>query len=314
MTTPKVSIIIPVSNWNKNLDESIRHCLSLDYPDYEIIVLPDNPIEQTDNNVKVIPTGHTGPAAKRNIGTEKAGGEIIAFIDDDTYPEKNWLKNAVRNFQELGVAGVGGPAVTPPDEPLLHAASGAVYSSLLGGGGYRYRYIPGKRQFVDDYPSCNFIVRKSVLKELGGFQTNFWPGEDTALCLDIIEKLKKKIVYDPKVLIYHHRRRLFGPHLRQIKAYALHRGYFAKRFPKTSLRLTYFLPALFLLFLAFGWLVNIKLYLGIILLYLFLTFVSVLRFKTWRLKLLTFLGIIATHITYGAWFIKGLLSSRLEEE
>ena len=311
----KVSIVIPVTGWNKYLDENIRHCLLLNYPDYEILILPDNPLPQLNGDrMSVFPTGHIGPAAKRNIGVQQAKGEIIAFIDDDTYPERNWLKNAVRNFEDKEIAAVGGPAVTPPSDTIFQLAGGAVYSSLMGGGVVRYRYIPLKRRLVDDYPSCNFIVRKDVLNELGRFQTNFWPGEDTALCLDIVKKLNKKIVYEPEALVYHHRRSLFRPHLKQIKAYALHRGYFAKRFPRTSLRLSYFLPSMFFLFLIFGWLINVKLYFGVVLLYLILTFVSVARLKTWRLKLLTFMGIIATHITYGVWFIKGLFSRRLQEE
>ncbi|MBI4743240.1 MAG: hypothetical protein HY776_00140 [Actinobacteria bacterium] len=96
------------------------------------------------------------------------------------------------------------------------------------------------------------IVRKSVLEQLGGFDTKFWPGEDTKLCLEITKKLNKKIIYSPDVLVYHHRRPLFTSHLKQVWSYALHRGYFVKRFPETSLRLTYFIPSIFVFGLMFG--------------------------------------------------------------
>lgn len=43
MQNPKVSIIIPLKEYNSYIEECIRHCLELDYPDFEIIVLPDNP-------------------------------------------------------------------------------------------------------------------------------------------------------------------------------------------------------------------------------------------------------------------------------
>lgn len=310
--TPKVSIIIPLADWNKHIDKCIEHCNLLDYPDYEILVLPDNHLSQSDNRVRVISTGHIGPAMKRNIGLKQASGEIIAFIDDDTYPTRDWLKNAMRNFNDPEIGAVGGPSVTPDIDTIRQKASGAIYESLFGGGTYRYRYIPQKKRIVDDYPSCNFIVKKDILDQLGGFQTDFWPGEDTALCMDIVYKLGKKILYDPDAVIYHHRRPLFKGHLRQVKAYALHRGYFAKRFPKTSFRLSYFLPSIFVSYLVLGWLLNLKLYLTIILIYLFSIFISIVRFKD--LRILTFLGIISTHITYGIWFIIGLLSRRLKEE
>lgn len=312
---PFVSIIVPVVRWNNNLKECIQHCIQLDYPDYEVIVLPDEPFKYHESSrVEVLPTGPLGPAAKRNIGIREAHGELVAFIDDDTYPARDWLKNAVSHFGDEAVAAVGGPAVTPPGDDVRQQASGAVYSSFLGGGGYRYRYIPLKKRLVDDYPSCNFTARRSVLTEIGGFRTNFWPGEDTALCLDIVKKLKQKIIYDPGVLIYHHRRALFGPHLAQIQAYACHRGYFAKRFPGTSLRLSYLVPSFFVLFILFGWLFNLYLYLGMISLYLLLSFVSIVNLKPNKLKILTFWGIISTHFVYGIWFIKGIFSRRLKEE
>lgn len=307
-----VSLIIPVSKWNKNLQECLKYSLELEYPAYEIIVLPDDKFEYPDTKVIIIPTGKVGPALKRNIGVDSAKGEIIAFIDDDIYPRTDWLNNAVKNFNDPEIAAVGGPSVTPVGDSLRQKASGAVYESFLGGGAYRYRYVPGKKQYVDDYPSCNFIIKKDIFKQLGGFRTNFWPGEDTALCLDVVFKLGKKIIYDPEVLIFHHRRSLFKGHLRQVMAYALHRGYFVKKFPKTSLRLSYFMPSIFIIFILFGWVVSFKLYLLGILIYLLLAFISVIKFE--GIKMLAFLGIIATHISYGIWFILGLLSKKLKEE
>lgn len=313
---PKSSILIPVKEFNQNLDECIRHCLELDYPDYEIIVLPDFLIE-LPYDVRVVPTGANGPSVKRNIGIAEASGEIIAFLDDDAFPPKDWLKNAVRNFDDEGIAAVGGPAVTPGNDGSREKASGSVYSSFLGGGSYRYRYIPRKKRFVDDFPSCNFIVRKSILKKVSGFKTKFWPGEDTALCLEITKKLGKRIVYDPSVLIYHHRRKLFIPHLKQICSYALHRGYFAKRFPETSLRISYFLPTLFVFGLLFGWFAGFihplfyKIYFVSVLIYFLTVLLTGLKSKS---LLYVFPGLVLTHLCYGIWFIKGLFSRRLKEE
>ena len=88
------------------------------------------------------------------------------------------------------------------------------------------------------------FVRKSVLDSIGGYRTDFWPGEDTLLCKDIVDNWKR-IVYDPWVVVYHHRRPLFLPHLRQLGRYAFHRGYFCKRFPSNSLKLSYFVPSAF---------------------------------------------------------------------
>lgn len=248
-----------------------------------------------------------------------ARGEILAFIDDDAYPAKDWLVNAMKNFSDPQVAAVGGPAITPENDTIKQKASGLVYSSRLVGGKYAYRYLPGKKIEVDDYPSCNLLIRKSVMQELGGFNTNFWPGEDTKLCLDITRKLGKKIIYDPRVMVYHHRRPLFIPHIKQVADYALHRGYFVKRYPQTSLRLPYFIPTLFVFSLFTGaafslfiipmriiYILGLTLYLSSVLAF---SFSKGLRFIPYL-----FSGIIFTHLTYGICFLKGLISGRLKEE
>jgi len=313
---PFVSIIIIAKDVSSYLAECMENCLNLDYPEFEIIFLPDKEARLNYKDVSVIPTGETGPAMKRNVGVKEAKGEIIAFIDDDVYPAKNWLKNAVRNFIDPEVAAAGGPAVTPDKDNVMQKASGLIYSSKLVSGEYAYRYIKGARKEVEDFPSCNLIVRKNIFEQLGGFNTNFWPGEDTVLCLEIIKKLKKKIIYEPEAVVYHHRRRLFKEHLKQVASYAKHRGYFVKRFPETSKKFSYFVPSLFVAGIVtgafFAGLCGFFRAVYFIMLGIYLISVA---FETVKSRnLLVFPGIIFTHFTYGIFFVKGLLSRKLEEE
>jgi len=258
---------------------------------------------------------------KRDIALKAANGDILAFLDDDAYPRSDWLKNALKNFSDPDVAAVGGPAITPLEDSDLQKVSGAIFASFLVSGKFVYRYIPRPRREVDDYPSCNLLVRKSVMLQLGGFKTNFWPGEDTILCLEITKKLGKKIIYDPEVLIYHHRREVFLPHLKQISSYAMHRGYFVKKFPETSFKLPYFIPSLFLVFVLSGTALNCfphllkTLYLACVFLYLLLVFISSISRGLKPLLISeVFVGIILSHLAYGFYFIKGLISSKLKEE
>ena len=320
MKEPNFSIVIPTREPSKNLSECLDHCIALDYASYEIIVLPDHEIslEDVQNNVRVIPTDSIPPSAKRDLAIPHAKGEILAFIDDDAYPRKDWLRNAATYFEDANVAAVGGPAVTPDHDNIRQKASGYVLASSLGSGINSYRYTPKKKREVDDYPTCNLLVRKSVLKELGGFDTNYWPGEDTKLCFEIIKKLKMKILYVPDVLVYHHRRELFRPHLKQIWSYAVHRGFFAKKFPETSLRLSYFLPSILVAGLAFGIPLSIAnhdistLFAFPVFAYLLMALIPAVKTKSLRMAILVFLGIIFTHICYGMGFLRGLLARRLK--
>jgi GT2 family glycosyltransferase len=314
----KVSIIIPFKNFNDYLEECIENCLSLDYEDYEILLLPDGPIELSNPRIKVIPTGDIGPSDKRDVGIKNSTGEICAFIDDDTFPREDWLKNAIKYFDDGDIAAVGGPAVTPDNDGVMEKAGGSVFASFLGGGKFTYRYTPKKSRYVDDYPSCNLLVRKSILDEIGGFDSDYYPGEDTKLCLNIT-KLGKKILYAPDILIYHHRRPLFVSHLKQTWNYGVHRGFFVKRFPETSRRLTYFLPSIALFSFLVGLALSIfnevfrYIFTAFVIAYLFLgAFSALINTKSLKMALLVPLGILMTHLCYGLGFVAGLTKKELE--
>lgn len=314
------SVIIPLKKCNAFLDENIKALLDGSYQDFEIIVLPDNKEEKLFPKTTIIPTGNVGPAEKRDRGAKIAKGEILAFIDDDAYASADWLKNAHEHFNQKNVAAVCGPGVTPPHDSLFEKVSGAFSATLIGGGPYTYRFIPQKEREVDDYPSMNILVRKSDFWSVGGFDTAFWPGEDTKLCLDLTVKKKKVIFYHPDVLVYHHRRAIFKKHLLQNGRYGLHRGYFARILPKTSFRISYFIPSLLLIsFILLPVLyflskplfildsISISLYLSLVVLF---SFLSIATEKNILVALLLMPTIVVTHLYYGIQFIKGFLFTK----
>jgi len=321
-----VSIIIPVKEINDYIRESLPYIEALDYDKskIEVIVLPDNDAKiegKFSFDLKIVPTTHIYPGEKRDRGIKLSKGEIVAFIDDDVFPMKQWLKKAVEIFESSDtIAAVGGPAVTPENDSLMRKVSGDIYASFMGGGSYRYRYIPEHARYVDDYPSCNLLVRRDVLDKIGGFNTEFWPGEDTVICLKIVRDHKMKIAYDPDVFVYHHRRDFPSGHIKQVKSYALHRGYFVKKFPETSFRLAYFIPTFFTLYI-FSFIIPLlfaRQFLALwslpLALYGILLLIDGIKIKDIKLASVVLPGIFVNHIIYGIYFIKGLLSGRLKEE
>lgn len=315
----KVSIIIPVKEINDYIRESIPHILSQDYKNFEIIVLPDKEKGEIFEKTRIIETSHIGPAEKRDIGAKEATGEILAFLDDDAYPRNDWLSNALLNFKDENIAMVCGPGATPDSDSIVKKASGAVYTSFLGAGNLAFRYSPKKKRFVDDFPSVNMLIRKTDFEKVGGFNTSFWPGEDTKLCLDII-KSGKKIIYDPEVFVWHHRRANIKGHLWQVFNYSKHRGFFAKKYPTTSLKPFYFLPSVFVIFLALmPFLIKIEafffLYKFILSIYIVLLVISgIIEWFRYKSVLVGFLSvplIFLTHLIYGIGFLVGLLKPKL---
>lgn len=315
--TDSVSIIIPCKEIDGYTKECIESCKKLDYTDFEIILLPDY-VTVTIDDVIIIETGPVSPGAKRNIGIQNARGDFCAFIDNDAYPRRDWLRNALTYLRNPSIAGVGGPGVTPDEDDLMQRAGGYVLSSFMVGN-LSSRYKTKSCFESDDIHSCNFIARKPVLVAAGGWNEKYWPGEDTLMCR-ALKKLGRRLVESSDVVVYHHRRSLFRSHIKQVSRFGEHRGFFVKRFPENSVKLTYFLPSLLLLLfftsIFFSLLFSPFIYFTLIGLFVYLILsliASVSQVKNIKLLFSVWSGIIVTHVVYGSFFLAGLVKRELKQ-
>ena len=321
-TSPFFTIIIPVKAINDYVRETVPHIQRLTGPTWELLIVPNETDcdEWHDPRIRIMASGRMGPAGKRDLAAKVARGEILAFLDDDSYPEPDLLDVAANFFLDPNVVALGGPAVTPPQDTFWQRVSGATFLSRLSGGAPE-RYVPvGGVREIDDWPSVNLIVRRQAFLDIGGFNSPYWPGEDTKLCLDLIKKTGKKILYVPNMIVWHHRRAGLAGHLRQVGAYGLHRGYFAKRYPETSRRLLYFLPCGFFLFciatLAAFWLPQplvIVLVAGWIVygLALIKAWLDIRRHESLGVSIAALGYVVLSHGYYGARFLQGLFTRSL---
>jgi hypothetical protein len=137
------------------------------------------------------------------------------------------------------------------------------------------------------------------------------------MCLEL-KRRGMKVLEAPDVVVYHHRRPLFKAHLKQISRFGLHRGFFAKKYRGNSFKLTYFFPSILILFLVVGGVISYfyptfrVMYFSLISAYLALTLVNAFLAKDVKLFLPVWVGTILTHLTYGAYFLAGLMKKELE--
>lgn len=320
--TPKVSVVIPLRKLNAYVRESLSHLARQTYRNFDVYVITDEPemIAYEGLDVRCLSSGAVPPNYKRKMAAEQSDAGIVALLDDDAYPVPEWLERAVAHFADPAVIAVGGPGVTPPDDSPSQQVSGAVYASPLVSAGYVYRYLPRDARDVDDYPSCNLLVRREPFVKHVGECLRYWPGEDTKLCMLLTRVEAKRIVYEPAAIVFHHRRALFWGHFKQVWNYAVHRGFFAKRYPDTSLRPQYFVPSTFvvagaLAVPAFAFLPAARGAVGATAaLYAALVGASAMRAEAGARgrRGLVALGISLTHVTYGVGFLRGLLCRELD--
>ena len=313
---PLVSIIIPCKDVDSYTRQCIEYCKRLEYSNFEIILLPDCP-SKTIDGVVIIATGTVPPGVKRNIGVKNSTGEFCAFIDNDAYPRSDWLTNAVKCFENPEVAGVGGPGLTPRATVLCKKleATFCHHSWLV-------TYRAGiKQKVVSSQMTYTHVIsssEKQSSKKLADGTRNTGLAKTHLMCL-AIKRLGKKLVESSDVVVYHHRRPLFSPHLKQVSRFGEHRGFFVKKFPENSVKLTYFFPSLLVFSLLVGIVISLffsffayVVLFGVVAYLVSSLIASALQVRNVKLLLSVWLGIIVTHIVYGSFFLSGLAKRDLK--
>lgn len=97
--SPRLSIIVPVFNAEKYLDQCIESIITQNYYDYELILVNDGSTDGSDticknysskdNRIKYYSTQNRGASHARNIGIKEAKGDYLWFIDADDWIEPN---------------------------------------------------------------------------------------------------------------------------------------------------------------------------------------------------------------------------------
>lgn len=209
---PFVSIIIPVKNEAKLLENFLKSVKQLCYPQKKIeVIIADG--QSTDNTKRVArkfgakvvdnPKQTVGPG--RNVAFKKARGSLIAFSDADCLVDKNWLKNSLKYFANPQTAGVGGPNFTPKDEvPFAQAVGFFMSQAIFSAGSIHGRNLPYIKT-VKSIPGCNSIYRKSVLDQVMPIDESFLTCDDTEMNQRILD-LGYKLLSVPDVFVWHYRR------------------------------------------------------------------------------------------------------------
>jgi len=187
----EASIIIPVKDEH---DPYVSQCLeSLEKLNFS-----------SSFEILVIKGGNR--AQSRKLGIELAKGEIIAFIDSDCVATRDWLSLLVSGLREdKTLGGIGGKNLSPADGAILGKAIDFVFSGYLGSLGSASLYDPSKPKFVSALACINSAFWHSILEDTGGFDEEFELCEDTNLSYKV-RVAGYKLLFDPKILVWHNRR------------------------------------------------------------------------------------------------------------
>lgn len=210
-----ISVCINTKNRANQLIQCLRSILRNDFSDFEIIVVDQSNQENTVQitrfinsiyQIKYFFNTKKGVSSSKNLALDKTLGEIISFTDDDCLVDKEWLKNIYKTFQKKKeIVGVFGKVL--PYKPQLH--KGQICPCI---------YFKKKENIIskpcfhgqDIGFGNNMAFKRQVFNEVGGFKE--WLGiesigkaaEDAEFALRLLTK-NYKLLYSPKIKVYHNR-------------------------------------------------------------------------------------------------------------
>ncbi len=226
---PRISVVVCTYNGARTIRDCFEALEKLDYPNYEVIVVNDGSTDATESIAKEFPfrlisTHNRGLSHARNTGLHLATGEIVAYTDDDAYPDPHWLSYLADMFLTTSHAGIGGPNLPPPDdgwiaECVANAPGGPIHVLL-------------DDQTAEHIPGCNMAFRKACLEAIGGFDPQFRAaGDDVDICWRLQEK-GWTLGFHSSALVWHHRRNSVRTYWRQQRGYGRAEALLEKKWPK----------------------------------------------------------------------------------
>lgn len=232
MKKVSISVVICTRNRPEHLRKCVASLLKQSYLPTEIVIVDDGPEENanvyavfknfklnrglsnTSNKVDIIVIKnkeYSGIVTSRNTGIKVSSGDVVAFLDDDGFAHRGWLKNLAKNYSHKTISGVGGPVVelgreietpTKPVKRLAYIEDGKIYTNYRIKKIEDTKYLP--RSVVPFFQGGNMSFRKDVLISVKGGDANLTGNfyrEETDLCFKVARK--GKLLFEPTAITYH---------------------------------------------------------------------------------------------------------------
>jgi glycosyltransferase involved in cell wall biosynthesis len=214
---PRVSVVVCSYNGATTLPACLQSLVSLNYPDYEVILVDDGSTDETRQIAARFPDviyqyqENRGLSAARNVGAELASGEIVAYTDSDCVADEDWVWNLVHAMQDQQVEAIGGPNISPESD-------GWTAKCVAASPGNPSHVMLDDR-LAEHVPGCNMAFRCSTLLRVGRFDPQFrQAGDDIDICWRFLDA-GLPIGYAPGAMVWHHRRATFRAYVKQQKGY-----------------------------------------------------------------------------------------------
>lgn len=307
---PEFSVIVPVYNRKKEVEELLQSLAAQSCKDFEVLIVEDGstqPCEDVVNryaaelDVRYFFKENEGRSIARNHGMDAARGKYFIFFDSDCVIPPDYFAKLSKYLASDPTDCFGGPDAAHDSFTTTQKAINYSMTSFLTTGGIRGGKI-SMEKFVPR--TFNMGFSREVWERTGGFREMF--SEDIDMSTRIKQNGFKTALY-PELYVWHKRRIDFRKFFRQVYVFGMSRITLHLLYPG-SMKAVHTLPALFLIgcvalvlmsiFLSPWWLLPLGLYLAAIFLTAWIsTGSAVIAAKAVPASLIQLWG-------YGAGFLK----------
>ena len=320
---PGVSVVLPILNEERDLDQSISAILKQDYPSQFEVILALGPSKDRTNEIasalaardsRVIlvdnPSGRT--ANGLNSAIAKSRYPIISRIDGHSEISNSYLKDAVTILLQTKAVNVGGVMAAVGKNSFEKAVARAMRSPL-GVGASRF-HTGGSAGPSDTVYLGTFL--KSALVEAGGYDERFTRAQDWELNFRLREK-GGIVWFDPSLVVTYRPRSSLKALAKQYFQYGTWRRAVVRNH-RGTVNYRYLAPPTALVLIIISILLSALVspaFISLTLAYLFVVILGSLFIgKSWLERLILPVVILTMHLVWGAGFLlspKGLIA---EEE
>ena len=199
-----ISIVIPTYNRSVELKRALKSVLSQTYKNFEVIVVDNNSIDNTDTmlknlndqRIRLLKINNNGIiAASRNMGINASNGKWIAFLDSDDWWHSNKLEKVIHYCSS-------DYDVCYHDLEIINSKIRfGFYRKKMSGYQVKKPVFNDLIQLGNALSNSSVIVRTALIKQVGGLceDKNLIGSEDYE-CWIRLSKLSDKFKYIPEVL------------------------------------------------------------------------------------------------------------------
>ena len=311
----KYSVVVPIYNRPKELEELLESLILQEFTDFEVIVIEDGSSISSEHiakkydsllNLQYFSKTNEGQGFGRNYGAEYASGDILIFFDSDVIVPKEYFKTVDAYLEDNKIDAFGGEDRASDDFSDFQKALSYSMTSVLTTGGIRNKNQNAGGNY--QIRSYNCGINSDLFRQIGGFKkTNM--GEDMELN-NRLEKLQISKCLIPNAFVYHKRRGDFTSFFRQIFNFGRTRVQLKNLFG-IPIKIVHLFPVGFVIFTIFAFLsigfnTDFELLpIGLLGLYFGAIFVhSTISTESLKVGFFSVIASFIQHLAYGLGFMK----------